>query len=74
MALFSLRKKKKMEQKFWMQSSEEDRQGITARENGLGELLGEFLPCVLQLLLKADLRLVRLCRGGWSQPFGTRHS
>lgn len=31
--------------------------------------LGEFLPCVLQLLLKADLKLVRLQRS-WSQPVG----
>lgn len=35
--------------------------------------LGEFLPCVLQLLLKADLKLIRLCRS-WSQPVGLRES
>lgn len=35
--------------------------------------LGELLPCVLWLLVKADLKLVRLCRG-WSQLAGCGES
>lgn len=68
-ASFSLGKKKSSRNFGCRAIRRTDKSCCCRRWSVCSRCLGEFLPCVLQLLLKADLKLVRLQRS-WSQPVG----